>query len=110
MKKTLLCFALATCLSAVESEIQFENDKVRVIKTKVNAHEEIGLHRDELPAVVISPKGGTITRLEADGTKTEVVFPKGTAVYRPVDPIGELHRSVNNTCKTVEMIIIQLKD
>ena len=45
------------------------------------AHEEIGLHRDDFPQVIVSLKGGTITRLEADGSTTDVKFPKGEPVY-----------------------------
>jgi len=107
-------FALSACLllckaSAVESAVQFENDSVTALKVKIMAHEEIGLHRDEYPQIVFSVKGGTITRIEMDGSTREVVFPKGEAVYRDADPVGELHRSVNNTCKPIELLIVQLK-
>ncbi|HSX10353.1 MAG TPA: hypothetical protein VLF94_01365 [Chlamydiales bacterium] len=111
MKKMV---AVAFCLFsfgvfAIESEMQLDNDQVRVFKMTVDAHEEIGLHRDEYPQVVVALKGGTITRLEANGSKTDVEFPKGVAVYREADPAGELHRSVNNGCKPIELIIVQLK-
>lgn len=72
-------------------------------------YEEIGLHRDIYPQVVIASKGGTITRLEADGTTTDVDFPTAVAVYRPGDPLGVLHRSVNRSPETIELIIIHLK-
>jgi hypothetical protein len=112
MKKTLIAVACLLSLkaSAVEAEVQFENDQVRILSVKIAAHEEIGEHRDDFPQVVMSFKGGTITRLEADGSKTEVHFPKGEAVYREADPIGEMHRSVNATCKAIELIIVQLKN
>lgn len=112
MKKLLIAAACLLSLnaSAVEAEVQFENDQVRILSIKIAAHEEIGEHRDELPQVVISLKGGTITRLEADGSKTEVHFPKGEAVYRDADPVGEMHKSVNATCKPVELVVVQLKN
>lgn len=111
MKKILILAACMMSLNAyaVESEVQFENDQVCVLNVKILAHEEIGLHRDEYPQVVFSAKGGTITRLEADGSKVEVHFPKGEAVFREADPADEMHRSVNNTCKPIELVIIQLK-
>ena len=111
MRKFLVAAACLLSFNAyaVESEVQFENDHVRALSVKVMAHEEIGLHRDEYPQVVISLKGGTITRLEADGSITEVHFPKGEAVFREADPLGELHKSINNTCKPIELVIIQLK-
>lgn len=94
---------------AIESEVQFENDQVRVLKVKVLAHEEIAPHRDEYPQVIFSSKGGTITRIEADGSTVEVQFPKGEAVFREADPVGQLHKSVNNTCKPIEVVVVQLK-
>lgn len=110
MKKVLFGMCLLACgISAAESEIQFENDQVRVSKVKIMPHEEIGLHRDEYPQIVIALKGGTITRLEGDGSTVEVDFPKGEAVFRQADPSGQLHRSVNKTCKPIEVVIVQLK-
>ncbi len=109
-----ILFITAACLLslngyALESKVQFENDQVRALSVKILAHEEIGLHRDEYPQVIISLKGGTITRLEADGSMVDVHFPKGEAVFREADPSGQLHKSVNNTCKPIELVIIQLK-
>ncbi len=111
MKSILIAAAclLSLNINAAEAEVTFENDQVRVLNVKILAHEEIGLHRDEYPQIVMSLKGGTITRLEADGSKTEVHFPKGEAIYREADPVGEMHKSVNNTCKPIELVIVQLK-
>ena len=94
----------------MEYEVQFENDQVHVAKAKMMANEEVGLHRDVYPQVVIALKGGTITRLESDGRVTDVEFPTGTPVFRKPDPENELHRSVNNSSDAVELIIIQLKN
>ena len=112
MKSILLglaCLASAS-IQALEYEVQFENDQICVTKAKIQPHEEIGLHRDVHPSVVIALKGGTITRLEADGRTTEVQLPTGVAVIRAADPKDELHKSVNNSSEPVELIIIQLKN
>lgn len=100
---------LAGEIQAVECQLQFENDQVNVAKVKILPHEEIGLHRDVYPQVVVALKGGTITRLEADGRTVDVEFPTGVAVFRPTDPENQLHRSVNNSDEPVELIIVQLK-
>ncbi len=94
---------------ALEYELQFENNQVRVARVKVMTEEVLDLHRDELPQVVIALHGGTITRLESNGTTTDVHFPTGVAVFREADPPGELHRSVNHSTEPVELITIQLK-
>ena len=105
----LVCLAAASA-QALEYEVQFENDQITVAKVKIESQEEIGLHRDVYPQVVIALKGGTITRLEADGRETEVQFPTGVAVTREADPKDELHKSVNNSSEPIELIIIQLKN
>ena len=111
--KTFL--AWTTCLlsfsiQAIEYEVQFENEKVHVARAKIMPYEVVGLHRDAYTQVVIALQGGTITRLEADGTTTDVNFPTATAVFTEVDPPNEFHNSVNNTSDPIELIIIQLKD
>lgn len=105
----LVCLASASA-QALEYELQFENNQICIAKAKIQPHEEIGLHRDVYPQVVIALKGGTITRLEADGRVTEVQFPTGVAVIREADPKDELHKSVNNSSESVELVIIQLKN
>lgn len=111
MKKILsglACF-LAFETHAFEYQLQFENDQINVAKATILSHEEIGLHRDAYPQIVIALKGGIITRLESDGQKVEVEFPTGVAIFRPTDPENQLHSSVNNSDESVELIIIQLK-
>lgn len=112
MMKGVLCGAMCVLsfgLQSLEYAVQFENDQVCAAKATIMPNEEIGLHRDAYPQVVIALKGGTITRLEANGTTTDVHFPTGVAVFRDVDPPDELHKSVNLGSEPVELIIIHLK-
>lgn len=94
---------------ALEVEKQFENEKISVLKVRLEAGEEIGLHRDEYPRVVIGLQGGTIHRIEQAGTCNEIVFPTGKAVFLEADPVGEQHRAVNKTDQAIEVIVVQLK-
>lgn len=96
-------------LQSMEREIQFENQQIKVAKVKVLPYEEIGLHRDALPRIIVPLQGGTITRLETDGTTNEVTYTTGTAVYREADPAEMLHRSVNKSSEPIELIVIQFK-
>lgn len=105
---------LAVCLfflriDALEYVKQFENDKVSVAYVKITPYEEIGLHYDEYESLVIALKGGIITRLEADGSKTKVVFPTGKTIFRPSETADKLHKSVNASSDSIELIIVQLK-
>ncbi len=112
MKKvlfTLMC-SLSFQMQALEYEQQFENDQICIAKATIAPHEEIGLHRDMYPQVVIALKGGIITRFEADGRIIDVKFPTGKAIFKEADPENEQHHSVNNSSEPVELIIIQLKN
>jgi hypothetical protein len=111
--KTIL-FGLACLLTlkihAFDYEPLFENDQICVAHAKIQSNEEIGLHRDAYPQIIIALKGGTITRLEEDGRITDVQFPTGVAVARNPDPENQLHRSVNKSSQPIELMIFQLKD
>lgn len=109
MRNAIVACIVSLSAFGIESEVQFENEKVLVLKVMLKAHEEVGLHRDELPRVVVAMKGGTITRIEEDGSMKDIDFPKGEAVFLEADPPGQLHRGVNMTCKPMELIIVQLK-
>lgn len=105
----LACLSAAKLFS-LEYELQFENDQICVARFQIEAKEEIGLHRDAYPQIVVALKGGTITRFEADGEVTHVEFPTGVAVIRNPDPENELHKAQNESTEPVELIIIQLKN
>ncbi len=100
---------LTVQLQALEFEVQLDNEQVTVVRVKVMPNEEIGLHRDEYPQVVYALQGGVITRLEADGSTTDVEFPTGQAVYREIDPPGEQHSAINNCSHPVEIISVRIK-
>jgi hypothetical protein len=93
-----------------EYEVQFENSQMCVAKAKFRPYEEIGLHRDLYPQIVVPLKGRIITRFEADGTTTDVDFPTGKAIFREKDPSDELHKSASQSSEPIELIIIQLKE
>jgi hypothetical protein len=112
MRKTIACLvcSISLAVQALEYNQLFENDQICVAQAKIAPHEEIGLHRDVYPAVVIASKGGIITRLEVDGRVVDVNFPTGVAVFREADPENELHRSVNRSDDPIELMIVQLKN
>lgn len=97
-------------LQSLEYEVQLENGQICVAKVKIMPKEEIGLHRDAYPQIVIALRGGILTRLEADGTTTDVQFPTGVAVSRGIDPPEELHKTVNKGDEPVELMIVQFKN
>ena len=109
MKYALLMSLLSFNLYALEYEVKHENDKVCVSKIKIMPQEEIGLHYDVYPQYVVALKGGTLTRLEINGSATEVEFPTGEVVYRPSESADKQHRTVNRTENPIELVIVQVK-
>lgn len=112
MKSILIGIA---CLSvgfiqALDYEVQLDNESMRIARVKVGAKEEIPLHYDVYPSVVVAVQGGILTRLEADGSETEVEFSTGKATVRPAETKDKAHKTVNNTDSEVELVIIQFKD
>lgn len=85
-----------------------ENEKVAVFFIKLMPHEETDYHYDKHPQVVIAVEGGTLTRLEADGSSTFIEFPTGKAVFRPSETAAKLHKTVNGTEDTIALMVIQL--
>lgn len=94
----------------MEYGIEWENERVRVARVRIEAGEEVGLHRDEAPHVVVALEGGVIRRFEPDGSIVDVEFPTGKAVYRDTDPPDQLHKSMNISNNAVELILIELKE
>jgi quercetin dioxygenase-like cupin family protein len=111
MKRILVIASLIAplCVQSLEYEKQFENEQVRVSRVAMAAGEEMGLHRDENPRIVIGLQGGTIKRIERDGSANEIHFPKGGAVFLEADPVGEIHRAVNISDHVVEVVVVELK-
>ncbi len=105
----LTLIGLSCSLQAMEYQIQFENEELRVSKWKLMPGEGVGLHRDEYPAAVYALQGGTIRRLEADGSTTDVTFPTGVVIKRDVDPLEELHSSLNKSDHPIEALMVEFK-
>lgn len=94
---------------ALEYKKYLENDKVFVSYVKIMPGEEIGLHYDQYAQVVIALNGGILTRLEADGSQTQVEFPTNIPTFRSSETSDKMHKTLNKTSMPIELIIIQLK-
>ncbi len=105
---TIAALSLPLLSEAMEYDIQFENDAIRISKIKMLPEEKVGLHRDENLRVVYGIKGGVITRTEQDGSTREVHFPTGEATLLDADPVGELHTGANGP-EELEVIVVEFK-
>lgn len=96
-------------LQALDFEVQMDNEQLKVSKIAIMPGEEIGLHRDDNPRIIISAQGGTITRIEPDDKEVHIHFPAGKAIFMEADPEGELHRAKNEGKEAIEIFVIELK-
>ena len=109
----LLALAGAAMLSAQRPEMtrvpQFENDRAVSWKSVIPAHTESTLHRHDRYRTVIGIVGGDLTTVDAQGKKTVTHYEAGKAYWQEPMPPGAMHKDVNETGKTIELIVVEQK-
>jgi aminocarboxymuconate-semialdehyde decarboxylase len=88
---------------------QFENERAVSWKSVIPAHTESTLHRHDRYRTVIAIVGGDLTLVSADGRKTVTRYETGKAYWQTPMPAGEMHKDVNESNKTIELVVVELK-
>jgi uncharacterized cupin superfamily protein len=88
---------------------QFENDRGVSWKSVIPPHTESTLHRHDRYRTIVAIVGGDLTLVGADGKKTVVHYETGTAYWQAPMPAGEMHKDANETGKTIELVVIEIK-
>lgn len=88
---------------------QFENDRVTVWKSVLPPGAESTLHRHDHGRTVIGIVGGDLKTVAADGRVTVNHFETGKAVWQDPMPPGEMHKDLNDTNHTIEVIVVEVK-
>ena len=88
---------------------QFENDRAVSWKSVIPPHTESTLHRHDRYRTIVAIVGGDLTLVGADGKKTVVHYETGKAYWQAPMPAGEMHKDVNETGKTIELVVIEVK-
>jgi hypothetical protein len=88
---------------------QFENDRAVSWKSVIPPHTESTLHRHDRFRTVIGIVGGDLTTVSADGHRTVTRYETGKAYWQAPMPPGEMHKDVNDTDKTIELVVVELK-
>lgn len=118
-KNTIIgfCFVVATLITtAVFSEdavvadpehytVEFENDRVRIIRVKYGPGEKSVMHTHG-PNVSVLLSDGTIHMTLPDGTSEDLHSQVGVAMWSE----NEEHLPANLTDKPLEVVLIELKD
>ena len=88
---------------------QFENDRAVSWKSVIPPHSESTMHRHDRYRTIIGLVGGDLTTVSPDGKKTVTRYETGKAYWQAPMPPGETHKDVNETRKTIELIVIEMK-
>ena len=85
--------------------VEFENDKVRVIRIKYGPHEKSVMHTHN-PHVAVFLSEATARMTLPDGTSEESTTPAGTAVWDD----GGGHLPENLSDKPLEVVLVEVKE
>jgi len=108
--KALLVLGLVLQTPAQMSRVpQFENERTVSWKSIIPPHTESTLHRHDRYRSVVAIVGGDLTLVAANGTKTVTHYDTGKAYWQTPMPPGEMHKDVNETSNTLELIVIEVK-
>ena len=88
---------------------QFENDRAVSWKSVIPPHTESTLHRHDRYRTVISVVGGDLTTVSPEGHKTVTRYETGKAYWQAPMSSGEMHKDVNDTDKTIELVVVENK-
>ena len=88
---------------------QFENDRAVSWKSVIPPHTESTLHRHDRYRTVIGIVGGDLTTVSADGRRTVTRYETGKAYWQEPMPPGETHKDVNDTSRTMELLVVEIK-
>ena len=120
VSRAIVCGAALLCASAAiavfaQSQAQtqrvpqFENDQVKVWKSVIVPNGPLTLHRHEHGRTIVALVGGDLKIVKDSGATTVAHWETGKAYWLPADPPGEMHKDVNDTGKTIEVMVIETK-
>jgi len=88
---------------------QFENEHVKVWKSVIVPNAPLTLHRHEHGRTIVALVGGDLKIVKESGPTTVAHWETGKAYWLPPDPPGEMHKDINDTGKTIEVMVVEMK-
>ncbi len=88
---------------------QFDNDRATSWRSVIPPHTESTLHRHDRFRTVIAIVGGDLKTVSADGKTTVTRYETGNAYWQEPMPPGAMHKDVNDTDKTIELVVVEMK-
>jgi hypothetical protein len=88
---------------------QFENESVKVWRSVIVPNGPLTLHRHDHGRTIVALVGGDLKIVKESGQTTVAHWETGKAYWLPPDPPGERHKDVNDTNKTIEVMVVEMK-
>jgi len=88
---------------------QFDNERATSWKSIIPPHTESTFHRHDRYRSVIAIVGGDLKTVAPDGKATVTHYESGKSYWFAPMAAGETHKDVNDTDKTIELIVVELK-
>ena len=113
MRNIVFAIALAAVAQTKPAEMtrvpQFDNDRAVSWTSIIPPRSESTLHRHDRYRTIVAIAGGDLTLVGSDGKRTVVHYETGKAYWQAPMPSGEMHKDVNETSKTLALIVIEIK-
>ncbi len=93
-------------LGPIGNRVMFENDHVRVWELAVEPGKDKGMHRHDLPYVIVPMTEGDIEIVSIDGRSFKPKEVVGEAIWRDA---GEVHNLYNRGTNTYRNVLIEIK-
>lgn len=111
--KALVAAALLVAQAPAKPEMtrvpQFDNERATSWKSIIPPHTESTLHRHDRYRTVIAIVGGDLKTVSASGEATVTHYETGKAYWQAPMPPGAMHKDVNDTDKTIELVVVEIK-
>ncbi len=88
---------------------QFDNDRATSWKSIIPPHTESTLHRHDRFRTIVAIVGGDLKTVTRDGKTTVTHYETGKAYWQEPMPPGVTHKDVNDTDRTIELIVIEIR-
>ncbi|MBA2367982.1 MAG: hypothetical protein H0V82_03040 [Candidatus Protochlamydia sp.] len=82
---------------------------MRVWKTVIMPHQPLKMHRHDCSRVIVGLKGGSLTKIEETGEKSQLVFETGKAYWLNEDLPNTLHSDINESNEPIEVMVVEIK-
>jgi len=95
--------------AAMQRIPQFENDRAASWKSVIPPHTESTLHRHDRYRSIIAIVGGDLKTVTDKGETTVTHYETGKAYWQAPMPPGVMHKDVNDTDRTIELVVVEIK-